>query len=76
MLRCRQILQDVNIIHEKEIEDFRCREVILDVKDGDVATFNASLLSIEHVQELGVLATIAQWLLHVAKLWEVVKQKY
>jgi len=76
VLRCRQILQDVNIIHEKEIEDFRCRIAILDVKEGDVATFNVSLLSIEHVQELGFLATIAQWLLHVAKLWEAVKQKY
>ncbi len=71
---CRQILQDVNIIHEKNIEDFKCRETILDVKDGDVATFNANLLFIERMQELGFLTTIAQWSLHVAKLWEVVKQ--
>jgi hypothetical protein len=61
---------------KKKIEDFRCKEAILDVKDGDVATFNASLLSIEHVQELRFLATIAQWLPHVAKLWEAAKQKY
>jgi hypothetical protein len=46
---CRQILQDANIIHEKKIEDFKCRKVILGIKYGDVATFNASLLSIEHV---------------------------
>jgi hypothetical protein len=43
------------------------------VKDGDLVNFNAILLSIEHVQELGFLATITQWLLHVSKLWEIVK---
>jgi hypothetical protein len=46
---CRQILQDANIIHEKKIEDFKCKEVTLGVKYGDVATFNDNLLSIEHV---------------------------
>jgi hypothetical protein len=71
--RCRQILQDVNIIHGKEIEDFKHKIGTMGVKDGDVATFNAILLSIEHVQELGFLAAIAQWFLPIAKLWEVAK---
>ncbi len=31
----RQILQDANIIHEKKIEDFKCKKTTLDVKDGD-----------------------------------------
>jgi hypothetical protein len=43
------------------------------VKDGDVAAFNASLLSIEHVQELGFLVAATQWFPHVTKLWEVVE---
>jgi hypothetical protein len=76
VLGYRQILQDVNIIHEKEIEDFKHREATLGVKDRDVVAFNASLLSIERVQELGFLATTAQWLLHVAKLWEATEQEY
>jgi hypothetical protein len=65
---CRQILQDANIIHEKEIKDFKCSETIMGVKDGDVVAFNANLLSIKHVQELGFLATTTQWLPHIAKL--------
>jgi hypothetical protein len=68
---CKQILQDVNIIHEKETKDFKHRVATLGVKDGDVVSFNAILLSIEHVQELGFLAAITQWLPHVSKLWEI-----
>ncbi len=72
----RQILQDANIIHEKKIEDFKHRETTLGVKDKDVVAFNASLLSIDHVQELGFLATTTQWLLHAAKPWEATEQEY
>ncbi len=47
--RCTQILQDVNIIFEKETKDFKCREATLNVKDRDVVAFNSCLLSIEHM---------------------------
>jgi hypothetical protein len=48
----------------------------LGVKDGDVVAFNVSLLSNEHVHELGFLAASTQWLPHVAKMWEAIEQEY
>jgi hypothetical protein len=61
---------------KKKIKDFKHREATLGVKDRDVVAFNASLLSIEHVHELGFLVATAQWLPHVAKLWEAIEKEY